>query len=341
VTIETSNAPCTEHCGEKRGEGSERHYRCAYVVVTYNSAAHVDRCLSALDKFVGGTERDVIVVVDNASSDETLEKLASHRNAVQNLRVLPLSRNIGFGPANNRAFDAIDAQYYVLVNHDAWLVADSVRPAIDAMKADSTIAIVGLPLVFPDGSSQTYAYPFSSWRKWFLQIFGVSKAVRGIINVPFAKQLLRGFSIGREFVDSHARAKLDLDNVDISRFGGSVRDVDWVCGAAMVLRGDFVRNTGGFDPNLFLYGEDEDLCLDAYRRGRRVVAVDAVPVVHHFGWGDNRTSPVVARLKFESLGYFIRKNIRSGIGRVLMNAMLPVYVYGWNGAMRKAFRGKL
>ncbi|NTV47482.1 MAG: hypothetical protein HGB11_13405, partial [Chlorobiales bacterium] len=124
-------------------------------------------------------------------------------------------------------------------------------------------------------------------------------------------------------------SRLAIDQVKPGQFSSALRQTDWVCGAAMVLPGDFVRETGGFDPAIFLYGEDEDLCIEARRRGLDVVVVDTVPVVHVFGWGVNRFNPRVADLKYESLSYFIRKNISSLSSRIMMLTLLPLYIYGW------------
>lgn len=315
-------------------------YVNAYVIVTYNSQAHIDACLESLVPVVREPHRDVVIVVDNGSQDDTLRRLSEWKARIQHLRVLPLGKNIGFGPANNCAFEAIEADHYILINHDAWLLTDSVTPALKQMRIDPGIAIAGLPLVFPDGSPQTYAYPFSTWQKWLLQVFGVVGAVRQLIGFKPLTRLFEAIPVGREYVRSQNQPSVHLDHPENIKASGAVRDVDWVCGAAMVLRGDFVRATGGFDPQIFLYGEDEDLCIEAHLRGHRVVAIDVVPVVHKFGWGDNRFNPVVAKLKYESLRYFIEKRAPGKLSRIMMGLLLPLRVFGWSHLMTGASNNK-
>jgi GT2 family glycosyltransferase len=312
----------------------------AYVIVTYNSQAHIDACLESLVQIVREPQRDVVIVVDNGSHDDTLSRLSEWKARMQHLRVLPLVRNIGFGPANNCAFEAFEADHYILINHDAWLLTDSVTPAIAQMRIDPGIAIAGLPLVFPDGSPQTYAYPFSTWKKWLLQVFGVAGAVRQLIGFKPLRWLFEFIPVGREYVRSQNQPTLDIAHPENIKASNAVRDVDWVCGAAMILRGDFVRATGGFDPKIFLYGEDEDICIEAHLRGRRVVAIDGVPLVHKFGWGDSRFNPVVAKLKYESLLYFIEKRAPGKLSRKLMRLLLPLRVYGWSHLLTGASSNK-
>jgi len=97
----------------------------------------------------------------------------------------------------------------------------------------------------------------------------------------------------------------------------------------MLLSSNFVKESRGFDSNIFLYGEDEDLCIDARRRGYSVMALQTPPVVHKLGWGgDSGFQPRVARMKYDSLKYFIRKNIDGNFNRFMMQILLPFYVYG-------------
>ena len=104
--------------------------------------------------------------------------------------------------------------------------------------------------------------------------------------------------------------------------------MDWVCGAAMVIQGKFIHAIGGFDANIFLYGEDEDLCISAHKKSLRVITIDIAPIVHVFGWGGNRFNQTVAELKYHSLQYFISKHF-TGISALMMRILLPVQIFGW------------
>ena len=304
-------------------------YKIAFVIVTYNAALYVRKCIESIcTLFKPKLWSHEIVIADNASTDETRAILADIQRTVKGLRVILLDRNIGFGLANNVCFSAVSAQYYVLLNPDAWLLADSISPALEALQRCPEIAVCGVPLVFPDGSPQTYTYSFSSWKKWLFQLLGLRTLAARLIRVRGVAALCARLPYGREFVRSQSRSQLQIEHIKSAEYSGCVRLVDWVCGAAMIIDGDFVREAGGFDPAILLYGEDEDLCIKAYRRNRKVAVVDAAPVAHVFGWGKNRFNVRVADIKFESLRYFIRKNINRHGTRLLMGCLLPFYVYG-------------
>lgn len=306
------------------------HCRKATVIVSYNSRADIARCIESAWAHSG--QLDLVVVVDNNSTDDSRDIIESLRLSGRGpLLAIYLDRNIGFGSANNVAFCFAKAEWYFLLNADAWLVSSSDEAAIGIASVDRRIAICGLPLVFPDGSPQTYAYPFSNWRKWLLQALGARQLVLSLSRFGFAYRLLRHFSLARKLVESSRRKKLPIDDIASLRQSAdlSVVDADWVCGAAMLIKGDLIRESGGFDYKIFLYGEDEDLCIYATKHGYRVVTVNTVPVVHVFGWGRSQFNPHVAMLKYDSLSYFISKNIEGKFNQFMMRSILPVHVYGW------------
>lgn len=309
--------------------GNCEQYDIVWVVVTYNSARDIEKCIASLYAYRPRHLRQIVVIVDNASIDDTpgiIKRLSREHN---DLLVIQLDKNNGFGAANNAAFRTVDARFYVLINADAWLISNSVGPAIDAMEACSNAAICGIPLIFPDGSPQTYTYQYSSGFKWLVQFLGFRRFAYFLITFPCFSAMIERFNFGREYVRNITRKKIEAEHLKPSVYSGAARTVDWVCGAAMVIRGDFIKKSGGFDDGFFLYGEDEDLCLEAKRQGYAVIVVDAPPVVHRFGWGYSASNPRIADMKYRSLQYFIDKNITGLISRFMARLMLPLHVYGW------------
>lgn len=303
------------------------------IVVTHNGAQYIERAVQSLFEHFRPVDPFDLVIVDNASHDSTPALLRKLRTEFRRIRIISLKQNIGFGPAHNVVFSRFPAAFYLLLNQDAWLQTDSVSPALASLIQQPDVAVCGLPLAFPDGSPQTFAYPFSSGRKWLLQLTGIPSVAKLLTRVPGMPYLFKHIPLGREFVRRHTSAQQQLQLNRGTLCLAPLRDVDWVCGAAMLLRGDFVEAVGGFDPNIFLYGEDEDICISAHRRGQRVAAADVPPITHALGWNLNQSSRTVANLKYSSLTYFINKNIPSPTERAAMKLLLPFYVFGFRGAL--------
>ena len=270
-----------------------------------------------------------VVIIDNASSDGTQISLKSLQNKHPNLQVTFLDKNIGFGPANNLGFTMVEANYHILLNADAWLLANSILPTIEIMSKQKNIAICGLPLIYPDGSPQTYTYSFSSWHRWLLSLMGIANIVKKLIRINLFAQLFQLFPYSRSYVTNQKKPSLDISRINPEEYDATFQDVDWVCGAGMIISKSFIDKFGGFDTNIFLYGEDEDLCITAHNQGYRVITANVAPLVHMLGWNGDNSNPVVSDLKFMSLHYFIKKDIRNRVSQLLMKTLLPFYVYGY------------
>lgn len=320
------------------------HLRLLIVIVTYNSRGDIEKCIRSIDRFgacftANGSLR--VCVIDNASTDGTRKVLEGLATEFSWLDIKLLEKNLGFGCANNVALKEYVADVFFLLNADAWLIGDCLSPVVNRIQNDRSVGVVGIPLRFPDGRPQTHAYSFSSWQRWTLYLIGVRSIVLRLIDSPMIARLLGELPLGRTFVATHSAPPIDFadKNALANEETLEVQSVDWVCGAAMALSRKFVMESGGFDPRIFLYGEDEDLCIDAHKRGFKVETLKTVPVVHVLGWGKKTFRPKVAKMKYDSLSYFIKKNVPSVIDRLMMRALLPFYVYGWRALLLAHIRG--
>jgi len=283
------------------------------VVVTYNSEATIRNCLSSFsyieDKFI---DFDV-VVVDNASTDKTREIVAGEFKSV---KLITNNKNVGFGSANNIGMKNYSADYYYLHNADAYLQSDVITPAVDAFQKDASISIVGFRLVFPDGSPQSAAFSFSTPVKLLLQELGAGKIAKLMASSSFGKRfLLPALS---KWNVSRPLARLMGSDKDASK---PIEQYDWVCGASLMLSHQTLLQTDGFDEEIFLYGEDEDLCA---RTTGRVVQLNTVPVIHDFGWGKSgMQSALMRRLKYDGMSRLVRRRYAMRpISRSLMLILL-------------------
>src|SRR6516165_1488569 len=113
------------------------------VVVTWNAADHLERCLES----VRGHET---IVVDNGSTDGTV---ALVRERFPDVHVVE-QENKGMGGGNNAGLLAASGRYVLLLNSDAWVVGDAVARLAAFADAHPRAAVVGPRLQNPDGSLQ-------------------------------------------------------------------------------------------------------------------------------------------------------------------------------------------
>ncbi len=245
------------------------------VVVTYRSARTIENCLRALRRCreAGLCE---VVVVDNASPDNTRELLRPHEEWA---RVIDAGSNLGFGRGCNRGLAEASTPYVVFVNPDAELEPEALRALIEFAEANPRAGIAAPAIIEPDGTLQH----------------------AGGLPTP-ASVVLASWP-------GHAdRARVAVEP------GSAPRRVDWVCGALFLARTDLMRSLGGFDPRFFLYWEETDLWRRALAAGSEIWAVGTA-VATHVGGASAVSDPrepqwarSIPRHYFQSRFYYLRKH---------------------------------
>jgi len=225
------------------------------VVVTYNAAPWIERSLESLR----GTGAEVIVV-DNGSTDGTLEVV---RDKFPDARLLE-QENRGFGAGNNTGMRAGAGRYFLLLNPDAWLTDCALEHLVAFADEHPEAAVVGPRLLNPDGTLQrsVRGYP-TPWRIATEYFF-----LRKLAPRSQALNALFGAGFDHE----------------------SVREVDYLFGACLLVRRDAVDSVGGFDEDFFLMSEEVDWCYRFRQAGWEVLFYPGAEAYHVVGASLNPAS---------------------------------------------------
>jgi N-acetylglucosaminyl-diphospho-decaprenol L-rhamnosyltransferase len=220
--------------------------RVACVVVTYDALPWIQQCLESVE----GIET---VVVDNGSSDGTVDVVRDRFPAV---RVIE-SSNDGLAAGWNRGIAGTESEHVVVLNADAWLVADALSELVAAADRHPRAAAIGPKLLDPDGSLQRSVRGFpTTWRLATEYLY------------------LRKLAPGTHALNAFYGAGFDH---------GSERVVDWVMGACFLLRRSAYEEVGPFDDRFFLFSEEVDWMRRATDRGWSVVFTPEARCVHVSG----------------------------------------------------------
>ncbi|MBA2496381.1 MAG: glycosyltransferase family 2 protein [Acidimicrobiia bacterium] len=233
-------------------------------VVSWNTAAELDRCLVSLPEALGSLDAEV-VVVDNASGDSSAEIAERHRD----VRVVRNPTNVGYARAMNTALAGTAAPVLAAVNPDTVIPPGALATLVGRlMAARPGVGLVAPRLANLDGGTQHSAYRFPS------------PAVSLATALPVWAQRGR---LGR---------RLGLEAAGPSL---TATDVDWTIGAIHVVLAEALGGRRPYDERWFMYGEDIELCWWLAQRGwRRRYEADVV-VVHEGNvagakaWGGRRT----------------------------------------------------
>jgi N-acetylglucosaminyl-diphospho-decaprenol L-rhamnosyltransferase len=273
------------------------------VVVTHNSSVHIGLTLSAL------RQADVSIrVVDNASTDGTVALI---QRSFPEVALIANQSNVGFARAVNQALDGEPDDVVLLVNPDCVVGTGTVVGLVEHLRERPNVGVVGPRLVDPGGQVTTSAHPFESLISVVLSRFGgalLPVSVRRLIAGPRRRRAL-----------------------DACHTGSQAVFVDWLSGACLAVRTPLLRLVGGIDESYFLYYEDEELCLQAWRHGHTVVYLPALRAMHVGGASSAEVGATWPHLYRSMLVFFARHRRRTYQAvrlAVLARAMLGLGLAG-------------
>ena len=212
--------------------------------MTFNGLPYIERCLDS----VRGYDT---VVVDHGSTDGTPELV---RERFPDATLLH-GENRGLAAGWNRGISALSSPRYLLIlNADAWVVGDAVSQLIAFADTRPDAAVVGPQLLYPDGTLQRSVRGFPTvWR-----------LATEYLVLPRLTFGFRPFS---------AAAGGGIDHT-------ATHEVDWVVGAALLVRSEAVREVGLSDDDYFLFSEEVDWCYRFRRAGWKVLYYPGARVTH-------------------------------------------------------------
>lgn len=141
--------------------------KLSVVIVTWNSAADIDACIDSLNY---GHEFEVIVV-DNASTDATLENLRRHHH----LTLIENPGNLGYAAANNQGIKLATGEYVLLLNPDTRTTLGALDALSSYLDEHPDFGAVAPRLISPDGTTQFSIRSLPTATSLFWELIGLAR----------------------------------------------------------------------------------------------------------------------------------------------------------------------
>lgn len=301
----------------------------AVIIVSFNTATLTVKALQTL--FDSQDVHLSVVVVDNNSSDRTISalrrrfKVAPNRATLADLRaaalkpgkeelfpgvvadtqkvssvetatvgshelfVLLSTENLGFGRANNLGAVISDTDYILFLNSDTEVKPDTVKKLLKYFTPDKSRkienpGIIAAQLLNPDGSVQLQGGMLPTLGNIFRWIMFLD-------DIPGMTSLFSSYQHHESEMRSIARRQ--------------VAKVGWVGGTAMMVSRACLEEIGGFDPAIFMYAEDIDLCWRATQKHWDIAITSEAEVIHHGSASSSKKNAVLGEIS--GLVYMWRK----------------------------------
>jgi GT2 family glycosyltransferase len=250
------------------------------IIVNWNGGELIRNCLRSISLAPPSCSYD-IVVVDNASSDDSVAWLRS--NEVTALlpgiviHTIENSENLGFSKANNQAIAHSSAPMLFLLNPDTEVTAGAIDTLIACLNSNDRVGVCGPRLLNTDGSLQPSVYR-NPPTPWIIVVTGI-----GLWRL--LPRRLRGELLLGDHWDHASRRKVPL-----------------LFGAAILVKRAMIEDVGGLDERFHMYGEDDEWCLRIARSGWQLIFEPAASVTHHHGQLANQrwSSPEKLRVKMNA-----------------------------------------
>lgn len=254
------------------------------IIVGYKNSRLVRQTLKGIRRAAPSVSYEILIS-ENDPSGATARMAAAEFPEV---RILNNEANLGFGSAMNRGFEAAQGRYILVFNPDIVVKTGAFEELVRYMDAHPEAGIVGPRLRNPDGGLQFSCYTFMEPKTVLYR------------RLPFIRRL----KAVREHLDAYTLA--DWDH-------GATREVDYLLGAAMLVRREALQQVGGFDPEYFMYFEDQDLCRRFWKAGWKVVYHPGAELIHYHrretadGNFLRQLTHPLTRVQIKSAVYYFRK----------------------------------
>ena len=238
------------------------------IIVAWNDCDLLVGCLRSLKAALEDIQAETIVV-DNGSVDRTAQVI---RKEFSDVGLIVNPENVGFTRGNNLAFIECTGRYVMLLNADTVVFPDTVDKMVRFMDSTPDAGIAGCKQTYPDGEWQPSCHRMITLKR------------EAIVALGLSKLLSRWVDYG------------DLPLKATEPFC-----VDWVGGACLIARRDLVDRVGLLDENIFIYGEDVDLCQRVRDLGYSVYYLPTARIIHYRGRHVSRSSKVPSRVDYSKM----------------------------------------
>ncbi|MFA6455781.1 MAG: glycosyltransferase family 2 protein [Bacteroidota bacterium] len=214
------------------------HIDVSVITVTMNSLKTIPELMESLYDNGKPEVSFETIIIDNCSKDGTVDFIRKHYPQV---RIIENTSIKGFAENNNIGIRHSLGETIAVINPDVIILPGALDILVSYLRQHPNVGIVGPKLLNKDYTVQESIRRFIDARTLFFRVLYWGKSVEN-------NQKLRHYLM------------LDSDKNGIS-------EVDWIIGAAMIVRREAIQAIGAFDEKFFLYIEDQDWCYRMWKAG--------------------------------------------------------------------------
>jgi N-acetylglucosaminyl-diphospho-decaprenol L-rhamnosyltransferase len=230
------------------------------IIVNWNVKGLLHQCLQTLTDWQaqpahGDTHYEAeIIVVDSASNDGSVEMV---QQAFPRVKLIASDENLGYAAGNNIGAAQASGRYLLILNPDTQIIGDAPTQMLDYLDSHPQVGAVGPQLRYADGSPQSSRRRFPT------------------LVTAFCESTL----LHQWFPNNPSAQRYHMTDQSTDQ----TQPVDWVVGAAFMIRRTVWDQVGPFDEAYFMYFEELDWCRRCRQEGWEILYLPTAVVMHHEG----------------------------------------------------------
>lgn len=258
---------------------------CGIVILNYNTPIDTINCIKSILKY--NTALIKVVVVDNASSDDSLRKIKEFTSSMPFVSIIESEQNLGYARGNNLGIDLLkkdtSVEYIMILNSDVLFVEDII-PTLLQNLSEKNIAIIS-PVLYKK-NMQEYDYNCARLAPSFLEIF-----IHFLLLAHEPK-----FLKNRRYILKKANQEKNIIPIDLPS------------GSCMLFSKETCADLGIFDPNTFLYYEENIIAKRLEKKSIGQIYVNLNLKCIHLGAVSTKKEPSqkIVEAEVQSALYYVR-----------------------------------
>lgn len=261
------------------------------IIISYNTAQITLNCINSILKSVDNQINYEIIVIDNASTDNSVKELENYALRPTSYTLIKNSKNLGFAKANNQGVKEAKGKYILFLNSDVEVKRINFKKLLNYLDKNQKVGVLTVKVNLPNGEidpASHRGFP-TIWRS-FCYFSGLEK-------------LLGKIPLFKEFFGSY-----HLLNNDFAK----IHEIDSPSGAFFLTRKELFQQINGFDGDFFMYGEDLDLAYRIKEKNFKIIYYPNYIVTHlKYQSGlqkDEATNRSIKKHFYEAMKIFYKKH---------------------------------
>lgn len=243
------------------------------IIVTWNAQDYLQKSLNSIYENTTGITFEVIVV-DNASSDGSVEMIKSKFPFVN---LIENKRNLGFGSANNQGIRISKGKYILILNPDTCTLPGTLEKMVRFMDENKNVGILGCKILESDDSISTSVRRFPT----------------------LYTEIIRLLMSKRKSLTEFMPTSFDYNKTS---------KVDSLSGCCLLIRKEVLERSGLFDEDFFLYAEDIDLCYRIKQAGYQIYYFPDASIIHYEGRSAAKAKFKLSVEAYRTMHQFFKKH---------------------------------